>query len=105
MIPKPRYKNRNLLKFAYPTREVDKDYLEYIKRQPCLIHDGRCVGDIVPHHTKTKGASGSDYKTVPLCATHHNEVHVWGRYTFQESYNISFSEEIIRLLAGYIRQK
>ena len=82
-------------------REQDKKYLEYIKGLPCLCHDNLCIGDIVPHHTKTKGSGGSDYLTVPLCGFHHAEVHSIGRTTFQRVHNINFTTETIRLLARY----
>ena len=88
-----------------PKREVDKKYLEFIKKQFCLCKNRDCIGDISPHHTVTKAASGSDLKTVPLCATHHSEVHNIGRDTFQKKYNIRFDEEIIKLLARYARSK
>ena len=86
-----------------PKREVDKKYLEFIKKQFCLCRNRDCIGDTSPHHTTTKAASGSDLKTVPLCATHHSEVHNIGRDTFQKKYNIRFDEEIIKLLARYAR--
>lgn len=84
-----------------PKREIDKEYQDYIKRQPCLINLASCVGDIVCHHTVTRGAFGSDFLTIPLCAQHHHEVHFIGKYLFQKKYNIRFEEEIEKLRGNY----
>lgn len=60
------------------------DYLEFIRRQPCVICSGtRCE----PHHIwkGTDGGTGkkpSDCYTVPLCNLHHTEVHQYGTETF-----------------------
>ena len=93
MIPNPKIK-----------RQKDKAYLEYIKSQRCLICSAECNGDIVAHHTTTKGAGGSDYLTVSLCKYHHYLVHLIGRYRFQNTLGISFKTEIIRLLKAYHKQ-
>jgi len=87
-----------------PIRETDKDYLAYIKSQPCLVLNSECIGDIVAHHTLSRGSGGSDYGAVCLCMNHHNNVHSLGKKTFQELYNINFNKEIIRLLVGYIKK-
>lgn len=83
-------------------REVDKGYLEFIKKQPCLCrYSADCIGDISPHHTITKGAGGSDYDTVPLCAFHHMQCHTIGRDTFQRKHGISFKKSIALLKLKY----
>ena len=87
-----------------PVRIVDKDYLEHIKHRSCCVKDNTCLGDVVPHHTISVGARGSDYRTVSLCAQHHHEVHFVGRKTFQEKYNVDFREVIIKQLIDYIRE-
>lgn len=91
---------------SYPKikRETDKDYIEYIKANCCLVGI-LCAGDTVHHHTKTKGSGGSDFSCVPLCVKHHTEVHSIGTKTFQEKYNLDFQQERIRLLIGYIKEK
>lgn len=45
----------------------------------CLINK-ECLGDYCLHHTKTRGASGSDkeWNLMPLCVFHHNQVHQKG---------------------------
>lgn len=76
-------------------RETDKDYLAFIRAQPCLVSDFDCIGDIVYHHTKGKMF---DYHTVPLCTRHHVlGVHSMGCQTFQDIYGIDFKKEIERL--------
>ena len=87
-----------------PIRETDKDYKSYIISKPCLVWNNECLGDIVAHHSVSRGSGGSDYKAVPLCMRHHNDVHNIGWLTFQEYYNINFDKEIIRLLIGYIKK-
>ena len=85
-------------------REVSKKYLEYIKTLPCAGRDHSCTGDVVPHHTITKGAGGSDYLTIPLCYTHHQRVHNYGITYFQLHAGICIADEITKNLVGYIKK-
>ena len=85
-------------------RTVDKNYLAWIKTQSCAISNANCIGDIVAHHSSTKGAGGSDYLTIPLCIHHHRLVHQMGRYSFQSLFSISFTTRIIQLLKRYPRR-
>jgi len=87
-----------------PKREKSKKYLEYIKTLPCCCRDHTCTGDVVPHHTTTKKVGGSDYDTIPLCATHHLWVHSIGKTTFQDKHGCSFEEEIYKCRTGYIKK-
>jgi hypothetical protein len=62
---------------AKPRRYRNKDHLRYVARQACLIC-GRQPSD--PHHLRyaqprALGRKASDEFTVPLCRTHHREVH------------------------------
>lgn len=63
------------------TRRIrDRDHLRYVARQPCLVC-GRRPSD--PHHlrfaqSRALGRKASDEFTVPLCRTHHREVHRCG---------------------------
>ena len=86
-----------------PARETSKPYLEYIKTLPCVCRDNTCIGDVVPHHTTTRKAGGNDYATIPLCATHHHEVHFIGKKTFQKKYNIEFAYLIVKLNDAFTR--
>ena len=85
-------------------RQKDKAYLTYIEANFCLGGHHGCIGDIVAHHTVSRGAGGSDYLAVPLCVLLHNEVHFGGAESFQAYYEIDFKTEIIRLLKAYPKQ-
>jgi hypothetical protein len=63
-----------------PRRVRNKRHLEYVARQPCLVC-GRRPSD--PHHIRfaqpsALGRKVSDEFTVPLCRTHHRELHQVG---------------------------
>jgi hypothetical protein len=87
-----------------PHRETNKKYLAYIKTLPCACRDNTCVGDIVPHHTKTKGSGGSDYMTIPLCHTHHQRIHTEGKISLQIYDGMVIGDEILKNLIGYIKR-
>ena len=62
---------------AKPRRYRNKNHLRQVARQACLIC-GRQPSD--PHHLRyaqprALGRKASDEFTVPLCRTHHREVH------------------------------
>jgi hypothetical protein len=66
--------------FPEPRRVRDRDHIRYIVKQPCLIC-GRRPSD--PHHlrfaqSRALGRKVSDEFTVPLCRTHHREIHRCG---------------------------
>lgn len=83
-------------------RYINETYLEYIRKQPCLV----CPNRAEPHHWKSRGSGGSDLLCVPVCRSHHRELEQTGINKFCEKYNklsnAYFQEEIIRLLCGYI---
>jgi len=85
--------------FPKPVRLTDPDYLRYIKRQPCLLCPSASVD---PHHTKTRGAGGSDYRALPLCRKHHEDLHRRGAIVFALDYRIDLQAEQIRLLEMYV---
>jgi hypothetical protein len=65
------------LPIAKPRRYRNKNHLRFVARQACLIC-GRQPSD--PHHLRyvqprALGRKASDEFTVPLCRTHHREVH------------------------------
>jgi hypothetical protein len=84
--------------FPKPVRLKDKSYLAWVRRQPCLVD--YVVAEA--HHTVSRGAGGSDYRSVPLCIRHHKEVHRMGREAFQVKYRLDFGEEIVRLMEIFI---
>jgi hypothetical protein len=60
-----------------PRRVRDKDHVRFVANQPCLVC-GRMPTD--PHHLRfaqhrALGRKVSDEFTVPLCRTHHRELH------------------------------
>ena len=88
-----------------PKRETSKKYLEYIKTLPCIALGSHvCVGDIVPHHSVTRGAGGSDYLTVPVCYAAHQTIHNLGRVRFESASGVSIDDEIRKNLIGYIKR-
>jgi ERF superfamily protein len=69
--------DKSLLVFAEPRRIRDRGHIRHVMKQPCLIC-GRQPSD--PHHLRfaqcrALGRKVSDAFTVPLCRTHHREIH------------------------------
>ena len=65
---------------AKTIRLRDKDHRKFVSRQPCLVC-GRAPSD--PHHlrfaqVRALGRKVSDEFTVPVCRTHHREIHRHG---------------------------
>jgi hypothetical protein len=81
--------NKSVLVFPEPRRVRDRDHIRHVIKQPCLVC-GRRPSD--PHHlrfaqSRALGRKVSDEFTVPLCRTHHREIHrsgnegLWWRNT------------------------
>jgi hypothetical protein len=69
--------DKSVLSLPEPRRLRDKAHIKYVSKHPCLIC-GRQPSD--PHHLRfaqqsALGRKVSDEYTVPLCRTHHREVH------------------------------
>jgi hypothetical protein len=69
-----------VLAFPEQRRIRDREHVRYVMRQPCLLC-GRRPSD--PHHLRfaqfrALGRKVSDEFTVPLCRTHHREIHRYG---------------------------
>lgn len=69
--------DKSVLALPEPRRIRDKEHLRFVSRQPCLIC-GREPSDA--HHIRfaqprALGRKVSDEFTVPLCRTHHRELH------------------------------
>ena len=69
--------DKGALSFPEPRRIRDRQHVKYVARRPCLIC-GRQPSD--PHHLRfaqprALGRKVSDEFTVPLCRSHHREVH------------------------------
>jgi hypothetical protein len=91
-----------VLRFPKPTREVNGKYLDFVVEHKCCACDN--IYTITVHHTKTRGAGGSDYLTVPLCAKCHMQIEQVGQRKFCTEWNIDFNTIIINLLKGYIEE-
>jgi ERF superfamily len=84
-LPKPKSRkqftaqaiDKSDLPHPQPRRVRDKDHVRFVANQPCLVC-GRMPTD--PHHLRfaqhrALGRKVSDEFTVPLCRTHHRELH------------------------------
>lgn len=72
----------------------------YIKKCGCLV----CFEHPASHHhLKTRGRSkkGSDFFGVPLCHTHHMELHNLTYAAFQRKYQVNLWYEALRLLENW----
>src|SRR3974390_301566 len=72
--------DKSVLGFPEPRRIRDRDHIRHLMKQSCLIC-GRHPSD--PHHlrlaqSRALGRKVSDEFTVPLCRTHHREIHHCG---------------------------
>ena len=72
--------DKSVLTIAEPKRLRDKAHLRFVASQPCLVC-GRQPSD--PHHLRfaqprALGLKVSDEFTVPLCRSHHREIHRYG---------------------------
>src|SRR5215831_15090177 len=72
--------DKSVLPFPEPRRLRDRDHIRHVMKQPCLIC-GRRPSD--PHHlrfaqARALGRKVSDEFTVPVCRTHHREIHRCG---------------------------
>ena len=83
------------MKFPKPEKIVDKDYLAWIERRPCMIcHKERAgfkANSSDAHHINDKSggsAKYNDHRTIPLCFDHHREIHQIGKDTFTKKYNL-----------------
>ena len=72
--------DKSILAIPKPRRIRDRNHIRHITKQPCLVC-GRRPSD--PHHLRfaqwrALGRKVSDEFTVPLCRTHHREIHRCG---------------------------
>ena len=79
-------------------RFVDKEHLEWVRQQPCLIEQAgfySCKGVVQAHHllnpyTGSRGLSlrAGDQNVIPLCLHHHSELHT--KYGSEKSFFAKF---------------
>jgi hypothetical protein len=72
--------DKSVLAISEPRRHRDKTHLKFVASQPCLVC-GRSPADA--HHlrftqSRAMGRKVSDEFTVPLCRTHHRDIHSFG---------------------------
>lgn len=79
-----------------------KKHLAFIRKQPCLVTDGRgqcCNGTIIhAHHLTFCGGQGlgtkeCDSLTVPLCHSHHINLHSIGEKRWWACWGIDAEEK------------
>lgn len=79
-LPEPTRIDKSVLAFPEPRRVRNKEHLKFVSSHPCLIC-GRQPSDA--HHIRyaklrALGRKVSDEFTVPVCRTHHREIHRHG---------------------------
>jgi hypothetical protein len=98
--------DKSQLTIGEPKRLRDKNHLRYVASKPCLIC-GRQPSD--PHHLRfaqprALGMKVSDEFTVPLCRTHHRQLHQVGdERVWWENYKID-ALEVAKGLWGETRR-
>ena len=83
-----------------PKREVDEDYLDFIRGMPCAVC-GKFPAD--PHHWKTRASGGSDYWAIAMCRRCHRLIDDLGRNTFCNIYEFDPWKKIIESLVEFIK--
>ncbi len=86
-------------------RQEDPKYLDFIRGKSCLCKGPKCIGEVTSHHTISRGAWGSDHRTIPICAFHHLEAETRGLGFMQDTYHFNTLDEIIKLLSEYLGKK
>lgn len=94
---------RDILAYPKPVRLRDRNYVAFIRREPC------CVSGTASHHHHVvpkgwgkMGSKVSDYRGVPLSPRLHNEYHRLGRERFEAKYNVDLDEVQIQCLEKYL---
>lgn len=91
------------MSFPKPIREQDEKYLNFVRSKPCCCQGMDCMGAVVPAHTITRAAGGSDYRAIPMCFAHHSEAHQKGMKGMEEKYNFSAVDLVISILGEYVK--
>ena len=92
--------------YPKPFTWKSKKYLDYIRKQPCLI----CGHKSEAHHIRKASNSGigmkpSDSFSLPLCRLHHAEAHcqeLKHLKPFFERHGLDVYEELFKMTKGYI---
>ena len=92
------------IKTPYPKPLVDnKEYIKYIKSQPCCVC-GQSPVD--PDHLNHRGMGGGDtteqdFSCVPLCRIHHTERHAKGIRAIYDTYRVDLWKDAHMYLRRY----
>lgn len=82
---------------------ASKRWLGLVHRLPCVVHLN-CYGQMVladeAHHIEFVRGEHSDFATVPLCKSCHDEMHENRRRTFYRAHKL----DDVKLLAWTIRE-
>ena len=77
------------MKFSKSIIWHSKEYLKWLKKQPCsLILPGCLHEPTYPHHTKTRGSGGGDDFCLSACRLCHSGAHV-GSISKEEQFRIA----------------
>jgi hypothetical protein len=85
-------------------RGVDKDYLAWMARQPCMISGRRAT----VHHVRRCGEGKDDRRTLPLAPEYHliqhrprTSIEALGKRKFEARYSVDLEASIKRYNARY----
>ncbi len=78
------------MKVREPSVIKSEGHCKFVRGFICAVANrgSECVGKMHAHHVTTRGAGGGDETCVPLCAKHHDEIHVKGVDTFAAAYKV-----------------
>jgi hypothetical protein len=82
-------------------------YIKFVRSLPCAICQDDTRTD--PHHEVGNGKRGIAFKShhiraLPLCRTHHSELHDHGYETFELKYGVTQAEMIVDTVEQAIYQ-
>lgn len=97
MIPKKRIRPK--MGVREPERLRSPGHLAHIRSLECSVaYKGpHCSSRMEAHHVSEDGNAGmgikcGDDSVVPLCASHHTQLHRIGRVTFESAYGVDLSK-------------
>ena len=86
-------------------------YLDWVRKQPCSINDTMsCMQNridahhLIGHGTKGMGLRSPDTLSMPLCRSHHDELHRHGHQSWEEKYGSQW-KYVALSLAQYLTGK
>ena len=91
------------MQFPKPYTIRDKNYLKYIREQPCVVTRRNGV---VAHHLESGmvGSKGDDWITVPLTPEMHQELHQVGWLSFEAKHNVNLWKCCAKLMVEYFKE-